>query len=119
MGTVRLVVADDHALVRAGIRSLVERFSGVAVVGEARDGPEVLKLVTALGPDIALLDLSMPGLNGLEVASRIRQDRPVTRAIILSMYADDQFVHRAFRAGAAGYVLKNSDSVELELAIRA
>jgi len=118
MKTVRLVLADDHALVRAGIRSLLESFAGVAVVGEAGDGPEALELVTTLHPDVALVDISMPGLNGLDVASRISESGLSTRAIILSMHADDQFVHRAFRAGAAGYLLKSSNGVELELAVR-
>ena len=118
MSALRLVLADDHTLVRAGMRALVSELPGVEVVGETGDGREALRLVRERKPDIALIDISMPGLNGLEVAARIRQDYPATSVIIVSMHGDDESVRRALVAGAAGYMLKNSDKSELELALR-
>lgn len=117
--SLRLVLADDHALVRAGLRALLTELPGVEVVGEAGDGRDVLRLVRERKPDIALIDISMPGLNGLDVAARIAHDRPDTRVIIVSMHGDDETVRRALKAGAAGYMLKNSDREELEMALRA
>jgi DNA-binding NarL/FixJ family response regulator len=118
MTPLRLVLADDHTLVRAGMRALLSELPGVAVVGETGDGREALRLVREHKPDIALIDISMPGLNGLEVAARIGHDHPATRVIIVSMHGDDETVRRALVAGAAGYMLKNSDRSELELALR-
>lgn len=119
MSSLRILLADDHALVRAGLRALVAELPGVEVVAEAGDGQEALQLIRETAPDIALLDISMPGLNGLEVAARTRKEHPATRVIILSMHGDDESVRRALVAGAAGYLLKNSDRAELELALRA
>ena len=118
MSSLRLVLADDHTLVRAGMRALLSELPGVEVVAETGDGREALRLVRERKPDIALIDISMPGLNGLEVAARIRHDHPATRVIIVSMHGDDESVRRALVAGAAGYMLKNSDKSELELALR-
>jgi DNA-binding NarL/FixJ family response regulator len=115
----RILLADDHSMVRAGLRALLEELPGIEVVGEAADGPEALRLIGELKPDVAFLDISMPGLNGLEVAARVARDHPHTRVIILSMHADDEYVRRALHAGAAGYLLKTSDRSELELAVRA
>jgi DNA-binding NarL/FixJ family response regulator len=115
----RVLIADDHSLVRAGIRSLLESLDGVQVVGEAADGSEALRLIGEQAPDLALLDISMPGLNGLEATARATKEHPQTRVIVLSMHADDEYVYRAFRAGAIGYLLKNADRGELELAVRA
>jgi DNA-binding NarL/FixJ family response regulator len=115
----RLLLADDHALVRAGLRALLSELPGVQVVAEAGDGREALRLVREQKPDIALIDISMPGLNGLDVAARIAHDRPGTRVIIVSMHGDDESVRRALKAGAAGYMLKNADRGELEMALRA
>jgi DNA-binding NarL/FixJ family response regulator len=114
---IRVMLADDHALFRAGIRSLLEAIEGVEIVGEARDGHEALRLVAELGPDIVLLDVSLPGLNGIEVAERLR-DTPGTRVLILSMFANEEYVLRSLRAGAAGYLLKDSTVVELATALR-
>jgi DNA-binding NarL/FixJ family response regulator len=119
MSSLRLLLADDHALVRAGMRALLNELPGVEVVAETGDGREALRLVREQRPDIALIDISMPGLNGLEVASRIVHDHPTTRVVIVSMHGDDESVRRALVAGAAGYLLKNSDRSELELALRA
>ena len=119
MSALRVLLADDHALVRAGMRALLAELPGIEVVAETGDGREALRLVRERKPDIALLDSSMPELNGLEVVGRIARDHPNTRAIILSMHGDDESVRRALVAGAAGYLLKNSDRRELELALRA
>ena len=119
MSVLRVLLADDHALVRAGMRALLSELAGIEVVAETGDGREALRLVREHRPDIAMLDISMPGLNGLEVVARIAHDHPSTRVIIVSMHADDESVRRALAAGAAGYLLKNSDRSELELALRA
>ncbi len=119
MTVLRVLLADDHTLVRAGMRALLSELTGIEVVGETGDGREALRLVRERKPDIALVDISMPGLNGLEVASRIVHDHPRTRVIIVSMHGDEESVRRALVAGAAGYLLKNSDRDELELALRA
>src|SRR4029077_5663022 len=112
------LLADDHALVRAGLRALLSELPGVEGVAETGDGREAVRLVREHKPDIALMDISMPGLNGLDAAARIAHDHPATRIIIVSMHGDDESVRRALVAGAAGYMLKNSDRSELELAWR-
>lgn len=119
MKPIRVVLADDHTLVLAGIRGLLTKLDGVEVVGEAADGHETLRLAEALRPDIVLLDIAMPGMNGLEVAQRLSELDPAIRVIILSMHASEEYVLRALRAGAAAYLLKDSAVAELELAIRA
>jgi DNA-binding NarL/FixJ family response regulator len=116
---IRLILVDDHTLVREGIRSLLESLEGIEIVGDAADGTEALGLMARQKPDLALLDISMPGLNGLEATTRAAKEHPRTRVIMLSMHADDEFIHRAFQAGAAGYLLKNAGLHELELAVRA
>src|SRR4051812_29099524 len=118
-GTIRVVVADDHALVRAGLRLMLHSLGGVEVVGETGDGRDALNLVRKHKPDLALLDVTMPGLTGIELAGCIQKELPRTRVIILSMHTNEEYVVRAVRAGAAGYLLKHSDPVELELAIEA
>lgn len=119
MNPLRLVLADDHALVRAGLRSLLDEFPGMGVVGEAEDGAQALDLIAKLHPDIALLDIAMPNLNGLEACARATKDHPGTRVIILSMHGDDEYVRRALLVGAKGYLLKTAPEGELELAVRA
>jgi DNA-binding NarL/FixJ family response regulator len=119
MSALRILLADDHTLVRAGMRALLGELPGIEVIAETGDGREALRLVREHKPDIALLDISMPGLNGLEVVGRITHDHPKTRVIIVSMHGDDESIRRALVAGAAGYMLKNSDRGELELALRA
>jgi DNA-binding NarL/FixJ family response regulator len=118
MKPIRVVVAEDHALVRAGIRSLLEKFPGVEVVDEASDGREALEALKKWSPDILLLDVSMPGMNGLEAAARAGRESPMTRVILVSMHANEEYVQQALRAGAAGYVLKDAGMAELELAVR-
>jgi DNA-binding NarL/FixJ family response regulator len=119
MKPVRVLLAEDHTLVRAGIRSLLEKMEGVTVVGEAQDGRDALAQIEELKPDIVLMDISMPLLNGLETTRRCTKDMPMTRVVILSMYAAEEYVVQALRAGAAGYMLKDSATSELELALHA
>jgi DNA-binding NarL/FixJ family response regulator len=114
-----VLVADDHTLVRAGIRSLVESIDGVQVIAESGDGHETLELIDRHQPDVALLDIGMPGLNGLEVTRRIHEAGCRTKVIILSMHADPTFVIQALRAGAAGYLIKGASVEELPLALQA
>lgn len=116
---VRVVLADDHVLVRAGIRSLLGGLAGIEVVGEAHDGVEAVELVDKLHPHLVLMDIAMPGLNGLEACARVVKNSPGTAVIILSMHAAQEYALQALRAGASGYVLKNADVAELELAIAA
>lgn len=115
----RILLADDHTLVRAGLRALLESIDDVTAISEAGDGRRALELVAAERPDVALLDISMPGLNGLEVAARVTSDSPRTRLVILSMHSSPSYVAQALRAGAVGYLLKDSAAEELGLALRA
>jgi DNA-binding NarL/FixJ family response regulator len=119
MSTIRVLLADDHTLVRAGIQGLLQGLQGVEVVGEAGDGQEALRLAEALRPDVVLMDVGMPGLNGLEVAGRLATLDASIRVIILSMHTSEEYVLRALRAGCAGYLLKASAVAELEVAVRA
>ena len=119
MKSIRVLLADDHALVRAGFRALLHSLGDVEIVAEAGDGDDALRLIEAHQPDVVLLDIAMPGLNGLEVAARVAQRFPSVRVMMLSMYANEEYVLQALRAGAAGYLLKDADSSELELAVRA
>ena len=115
----RVLLADDHTLVRAGIRSLLEAMPGVEVVAESGDGREALDLIAKHRPDVALLDIGMPGLSGLEVAKRASDESPRTKIVILSMHADATYVTQALRAGVAGYLLKGAAVSELPLAFQA
>ena len=119
MAPIRVLVADDHALFRAGVRKLLQSFEGVEVVGEAGDGQEALELSGAQRPDVLLMDIGMPGLNGVEAAARLARGGPRPRVIILSMHTGEEHVLRAIRAGAAGYLLKDAKPPELEAAVRA
>src|ERR1035437_8032241 len=114
---IQVILADDHTLVRAGIRALLEKLPGVQVTGEAGDGREVLNLVKAQRPDVVLMDIAMPGLNGLEAAERMARDFPDVRVIILSMHNNEEYVLRALKAGAAGYLLKKAAMAELKIAV--
>jgi len=115
---VRILLADDHALLRAGIRSLLEKIGDFAVVAEASDGREAVDLARSSRPDVVLMDIGMSGLNGLEATARITQELAHTRVLILSMHASEEYVVQAFRAGASGYLLKDAGAGELETAIR-
>jgi len=119
MNPLRVLLADDHVLVRAGIRTLLAQLPGVSVVAEASDGREALKLAAMHAPNLAILDIAMPVLNGLETATRLRKAFPSIRILMLSMHTNEEYVHQAFRAGAVGYLLKKSAVAELEAAVRA
>jgi DNA-binding NarL/FixJ family response regulator len=116
---IRILLADDHALVRAGIRALLQKIAGVQVIAEAENGLEALELIKKTQPDIALLDIAMPELDGLAAAARVTKECPLVRVIMLSMHSDQEYVLRALRAGAKGYLLKGARISELELAITA
>src|SRR5215471_5172328 len=115
----RVVLADDHNLVRAGIRALLERMPEVQVVGEASDGRAALALIVREKPDLALLDIGMPELNGLEAAERIAREAPRTRLVVLSMHSNESYVAQALRLGVVGYLLKDSCVDELPVLLRA
>jgi DNA-binding NarL/FixJ family response regulator len=119
MNATRVLIAEDHALVRAGFRALLSSCPGVQVVAETGDGRQALRLAQEMQPDVILMDISMPGLNGLEATARVVSEHPKIRVIILSMHADEEYVLQALRAGASGYLLKDSDAAELKLAIGA
>jgi DNA-binding NarL/FixJ family response regulator len=114
---IHVILADDHTLVRAGIRALLEKLPGVKVTGEAGDGREVLNLIKAQQPDVVLMDIAMPGLNGLEAAERMARDFPGVRIIMLSMHNNEEYVLRTLKAGATGYLLKKAATAELEIAL--
>jgi DNA-binding NarL/FixJ family response regulator len=116
---IRILLADDHALVRAGMKSLLESADGFEVVAEAANGREAVRLARTVKPDVALFDIAMPELNGLEAARRLATECPEVRVLILSMHTDPAYVREAMQAGTAGYVLKEAGVEELELAIRA
>ena len=98
-----VVLADDHAIVRHGLRALLEMEPGIKLVGEAEDGLETVRLVEQLSPDVLIVDLMMPGLGGLEVTRQVRKSSPQTRVVILSMHANEAYVLEALRNGALGY----------------
>lgn len=118
MSKIRVLLADDHTLVRAGIRSLLETIEGLEVVAECGDGREALELVVRHRPDVALLDIGMPGLNGIEIARQASRVSPKTRVIVLSMHDDLTHVRQAMRAGVVGYLVKGAAVAELPLAIK-
>jgi len=119
MARIRVLLADDHTLVRAGIRSLLQTLGEFDLVAEAGDGREAVRLVGEHRPDVVLLDIMMPNLNGLDAAARITRAFPRTHVVMLSMNADSDSVLKALRAGAVGYLVKAADPAELKLAMRA
>jgi DNA-binding NarL/FixJ family response regulator len=119
LNTVRVLLADDHTLVRAGLRKLLESIPAMEVVGEAGDGLALLELAERLKPDVVLMDIAMPGLNGLEATGRISRTWPEVRVLILSMHQNAEYVRQALRQGAAAYLLKDAAPLELELALAA
>lgn len=116
---VRIIVADDHNLVRKGLTSMLEREPNLQLVGEAADGLEALQLTEKLNPDVLLLDLGMPRMHGLEVIRRVRSGAKKTSVIVVSMHSDEPYVAEALRAGASGYILKDGSPEELTGAINA
>jgi DNA-binding NarL/FixJ family response regulator len=119
MSPIRVILADDHALVRGGIRALLNTLPDVEVIAEANDGREALSLIEIHQPDIVLMDIAMSGMNGLEATLHAARDFPNVRVIILSMHTTEEYVLQALKAGAAGYLLKDAGTSELELAIKA
>ena len=114
----KILLADDHPVVRRGLRQLLQEQSGFDVVAEVSNGPEALAYVTAHGCDLAVLDISMPGMNGLETLKQLRHEHPALPILILSIYPSDQFAIRSFRAGASGYLCKAASPGELVEAVR-
>ncbi|HEX2981498.1 MAG TPA: response regulator transcription factor [Anaerolineaceae bacterium] len=119
MSPIRVLLADDHALVRAGIHSLLVNINGIEVVAEAGSGREALSQVEIHRPDVVLMDIAMSDINGLEATRHILENYPDVRVIILSMHATEEYVWEALRSGAKGYLLKDSALTELELAVNA
>lgn len=119
MKPIRVLLVDDHALFRAGIRKLLVDIAGVKVVAEASTGREALRLTKTVRPDVVLMDITMPDLSGLEATAYIVQEHPQTRVLMLSMHDNEQYVTQALRAGASGYLLKEAAPTELEEAVKA
>ena len=119
MKPTRVILADDHKLVRSGFRTMLQSLGNIEIVAESGDGREALELIRTHRPDVALLDITMPSLTGIEVARRVAEEVPNVRIIILSMHTSEDYIARAIRAGVCGYLLKTADPVELELALRA
>jgi len=119
MSSINVLLAEDHVITRQGIRRLIEDEKGVKVIGEASDGEEAVQMVTDLKPDIVIMDIAMPKLNGIEATRQIKLLSPRTAVLILSAYDDDEYVFALLKVGAAGYLLKNVSGDELTRAIRA
>ncbi|GAC1378873.1 MAG: response regulator transcription factor [Ktedonobacteraceae bacterium] len=119
MPSVRILIADDHPLVRSGLRALLMTTEDLQVVGEAATGEEVVTLAATLQPDVIVMDLRMPGINGIEATRRIVQANPQIRVLVVTLFEDDDSVFAALRAGARGYVLKDANETEVVRAIRA
>lgn len=118
MAKLRILLVDDHALVRAGMRSLLHDIADIEVVAEASDGADALAAAERARPDVVLMDIAMKGMNGLEAAARLRERQPEAKIIILSMHTSEEYVLLALRAGAAAYLIKDSATSELELALK-
>lgn len=117
MSSIRVILAEDHDLVRAGVRSLLENNPQIEIIAEASDGVEALRLIAQHQPDVVLMDIRMSGLNGLDTTRQVKQQYPQVQVIMLSMYADEEYVLQALRAGATGYLLKNTNPADLARAI--
>lgn len=117
MNKIRLVLADDHPMIRAGFKTLLAQSDGFEIVGEAENGQELIKVVTAAHPDVTLVDVHMPGTNGLEALEKLHALFPAIKFIVLTMHEEREYVQKALKAGADGYLLKNIQREELENAI--
>jgi DNA-binding NarL/FixJ family response regulator len=117
--SIRVVIADDHTVVRKGIRDLLSDEDDIAVVGEARNGHEAVDLATALQPDVVVMDIAMPELTGVEATRQIRAQAPDVRVLVLTAYDDDPYIYSLLDAGATGYILKTAESREIVRAVRA
>jgi two-component system, NarL family, response regulator NreC len=118
MKKIRILLADDHTLIRRGLRLLIEQQPDLVVVGEAEDGRQAVSLAASLKPDVAVLDIGMPNLNGIEAAKQITEGESGAAVVILSMYSDETYILRALKSGARGYLLKDSAESDLVHAIR-
>jgi two-component system, NarL family, response regulator NreC len=116
---IRVLLADDHGLLRKGVRSVLAEDGGILIAGEAHDGPEAVRLAQELNPDVVIMDIAMPRLNGLEAATQIARKCKRTAILILSMYSDEEYLMRAVNAGVRGYLLKDSAEPDLVRAVRA
>jgi DNA-binding NarL/FixJ family response regulator len=119
MSKIRVLIADDHAIVREGIRALLALSDDIVVVGEAEDGRQAVEAARRLRPDVILMDIAMPGLGGLEATVEIRRENPEARILVLSQYDDREYVRRFLKLGVSGYVLKKAAGADLTSAIRA
>jgi len=119
MSDIRVLLADDHGVVRRGLHYLLERSEGFQVVGEAADGREAVRMTEELSPDVVVMDIAMPNLNGLDATAQIVKKCPGVGVVILSMYSDETYLVRALSAGAKGYLLKDSAEADLILAVQA
>ena len=119
MSALTILIADDHSLFRQGVKSLLEKHADIKVIGEAANAQRALEQVKKLKPDLVLMDLSMPGLSGLDVIPRIKKLNPRTKVLILSMYENEEYLYRGLKAGACGYVLKKSTAMDLFSSIEA
>ncbi len=119
MAQIRVLLADDHTLVRSGFRALIQELEGIDVVAEAADGREALRLVGKHRPDVVLMDIAMPELNGLDATARMKKQFPKVPVLLLSMHNSDEYVSKALAAGAAGYMVKTGGALELDIGIRA
>lgn len=119
MSKIKILIADDHALIRTGIAALLQSYPEFVVVGEATDGNEAVEMVGKVRPDVVLVDLAMPKMNGIEATRQIRERYPNTKVLVLTMHENDEYIYQIFKSGAGGYVLKDSSRDELCNAIRA
>jgi two-component system response regulator NreC len=119
MTRIKILVADDHGVVRKGLRYILERQGDMEVAGEAADGREIVRVAAEIEPDVVVMDIAMPHLNGIDASTQILRDLPQTRIIILSMYADEEFLIRALNVGVRGYLVKDSAELDLVRAVRA
>ena len=116
---IRILLADDHTVLRAGLRALLAGQCDLEVIGEASDGAEAIRLAQTLHPDVVVMDIGMPGVNGIDATARIKRELPGVKVLILSMHDDQGYLRQVLRAGASGYVLKRAADTELLAAIRA
>jgi DNA-binding NarL/FixJ family response regulator len=117
IGVIKIILVDDHQLLRDGLRNIIEQRSNMHIIGEASDGREAIKICSKLVPNVLVIDVAMPGLNGIEAARQIHKNHPEIKIIGLSMHSGKQFIQGMFKAGAFGYLLKDGDSDELITAI--
>ena len=115
---ITVLLADDHSLVRKGFRRMLEDEAGIRVVGEAEDGSGAIRLAQELKPQVIVMDMSMPGLNGMQASIEILKVLPKTAILILSMYSEENYVRNALKAGARGYILKNAEDIDLASAVK-